>query len=227
MALCTFAIPVKDVSGRLGLLSGCFLAVLAYRYIVNEILPRKSYLTAADMYISFACLFQIGICAQTVVFGILRNREDGHKNADELNKRDNILGSLMALAWPCHQYLPVVPLETGYAPELVLGVRRQQGALRTSARMHKVRRTMAELDVHTRRQRQRMQGLRGSGEAALPNTPGRGTPGGGAGAAERPQRATIHSRPQPFGAMRDESDGAQAPARPVFLFAEAELSGNP
>ncbi|CAJ1367267.1 unnamed protein product [Effrenium voratum] len=72
MALCTFAIPVKDVSGRLGLLSGCFLAVLAYRYIVNEILPRKSYLTAADMYISFACLFQIGICAQTVVFGILR-----------------------------------------------------------------------------------------------------------------------------------------------------------
>ncbi|CAJ1427152.1 unnamed protein product [Effrenium voratum] len=99
MALCTFAIPVKDVSGRLGLLSGCFLAVLAYRYIVNEILPRKSYLTAADMYISFACLFQIGICAQTVVFGILRNREDGHKNADELNKRDNILGSLMALAW--------------------------------------------------------------------------------------------------------------------------------
>ena len=36
--------------------SSCFLAVLAYRYIINEILPRKAYLTAADKYITFACV---------------------------------------------------------------------------------------------------------------------------------------------------------------------------
>eukprot|EP00435_Cladocopium_sp_Y103_P072315 s204_g39.t2 len=65
MALCTFVIPLEDTSGRLGLVSSCFLAVLAYRYIINEILPRKAYLTAADKYITFACVFLILICVQT------------------------------------------------------------------------------------------------------------------------------------------------------------------
>eukprot|EP00438_Fugacium_kawagutii_P016091 Skav230957 [mRNA] locus=scaffold3010:264752:265979:- [translate_table: standard] len=41
--------------------SSCFLAVLAYRYIINEILPKKAYLTAADK-------FLIAICVQTVAF---------------------------------------------------------------------------------------------------------------------------------------------------------------
>lgn len=41
--------------------SSCFLAVLAYRYIINEILPKKAYLTAADKYITFACMLCGGI----------------------------------------------------------------------------------------------------------------------------------------------------------------------
>ncbi|CAK9045462.1 unnamed protein product, partial [Durusdinium trenchii] len=72
MGLCAFAIPLHDASGRLSLVSSCFLAVLAYRYIINEILPRKAYLTAADKYITFACMFLIVICLQTVVFVIWR-----------------------------------------------------------------------------------------------------------------------------------------------------------
>ncbi|CAK9080176.1 unnamed protein product [Durusdinium trenchii] len=52
------------------LVSTCFLAVLSYRYIINEILPRKEYLTAADWYIMFACMFLILICLQTMAFAV-------------------------------------------------------------------------------------------------------------------------------------------------------------
>ena len=45
------------IAGPSSQVSSCFLAVLAYRYIINEILPRKAYLTAADKYITFACMF--------------------------------------------------------------------------------------------------------------------------------------------------------------------------
>ncbi|CAE7860321.1 GLRA1 [Symbiodinium necroappetens] len=67
ISLCTFSIHLEDVSGRLGHLSTCFLAVLAYRYVIDDTLPRKEYLTAADGYIIFACSFQVLICIQTVL----------------------------------------------------------------------------------------------------------------------------------------------------------------
>lgn len=84
MALCAFVIPLEDASGRLGLVSSCFLAVLAYRYIINEILPRKAYLTAADKYITFACVFLILICVQTVICTCWRSRiEKMDRDIDE------------------------------------------------------------------------------------------------------------------------------------------------
>lgn len=86
MALCTFAIPLDDASGRLGLVSSCFLAVLAYRYIINEILPRKAYLTAADKYITFACMFLIVICLETVVATLWRSGIDKARRYDDLNE---------------------------------------------------------------------------------------------------------------------------------------------
>mmetsp|Transcript_68897 Transcript_68897/g.161994 ORF Transcript_68897/g.161994 Transcript_68897/m.161994 type:complete len:356 (+) Transcript_68897:71-1138(+) len=45
ISLACFCIPLEHPSGRLGFLSTCFLAVLAYRYIVNDSLPKKTYMT--------------------------------------------------------------------------------------------------------------------------------------------------------------------------------------
>ncbi|CAK9045486.1 unnamed protein product [Durusdinium trenchii] len=109
MGLCAFAIPLHDASGRLSLVSSCFLAVLAYRYIINEILPRKAYLTAADKYITFACMFLIVICLQTVVFVIWRRGieevKEGQLSLASLWTRstldfyDYVLGVLMFIVW--------------------------------------------------------------------------------------------------------------------------------
>ncbi|CAE7235859.1 GLRB [Symbiodinium sp. CCMP2592] len=68
LSLCVFAISLEDVSGRLRHLSRCFLAVLAYRYVIDGTLPRKEYLTGADAYIVFACSFQALLVIETVVF---------------------------------------------------------------------------------------------------------------------------------------------------------------
>lgn len=65
ISLCSFAIRPHYSSGRLSFLITCFLAVVAYRYIVNDSLPRKSYMTSADVYITFACLFQTAQCLWT------------------------------------------------------------------------------------------------------------------------------------------------------------------
>ena len=93
ISLCTFSIPLEDVSGRLGHLSTCFLAVLAYRYVIDDSLPRKEYLTAADAYIIFACSFQVIICLQTVLLGFLGNL------IEHQNLVDRYVGLVLLVVW--------------------------------------------------------------------------------------------------------------------------------
>ncbi|CAE7781555.1 pgdA [Symbiodinium sp. CCMP2592] len=58
VSLCSLMIPLEDISGRLAHLSTCFLAIMAYRYIVGDMLPRKEYLTPADMMSSLPADFK-------------------------------------------------------------------------------------------------------------------------------------------------------------------------
>ena len=95
ISLCTFSIPLDDVSGRLGHLSTCFLAVLAYRYVIDDTLPRKEYLTAADSYIIFACSFQVLICIQTVLLGFINDRME----MDSKTAMDIWVGVVLLLIW--------------------------------------------------------------------------------------------------------------------------------
>ncbi|CAE7890308.1 Peptidoglycan-N-acetylglucosamine deacetylase [Symbiodinium microadriaticum] len=67
VSLCSLMIPLEDISGRLAHLSTCFLAIMAYRYIVGDMLPRKAYLTPADWYVIFACGLQVVIVVQTIL----------------------------------------------------------------------------------------------------------------------------------------------------------------
>jgi len=67
ISLCSFGVRPSHHSGRLSFLSTCFLAVLAYRYIVNDSLPKKSYMTYADQYIIFGCLIQTALCVWTFI----------------------------------------------------------------------------------------------------------------------------------------------------------------
>ncbi|CAE7781571.1 Glra2 [Symbiodinium sp. CCMP2592] len=69
-SLCTFCIPLDDVSGRLKHLSTCLLAVFACMYVINDRLPRKRYFTGADAYIIFACSFQVLLVLETLCFQI-------------------------------------------------------------------------------------------------------------------------------------------------------------
>ena len=65
ISLGSFAIRLSPHSGRLSFLSTCFLAVLAYRYVVNDSLPKKSEMTYADKYLTLVCLFQTVLCLWT------------------------------------------------------------------------------------------------------------------------------------------------------------------
>ena len=67
VSLCSLMIPFEDISGRLSHLSTCFLAIMAYRYIFGDMLPRKEYLTPADKYVIFACGLQVVIVVETVL----------------------------------------------------------------------------------------------------------------------------------------------------------------
>ncbi|CAE7270927.1 Glra2, partial [Symbiodinium pilosum] len=100
ISLCAFFIPLDDTSGRLGHLSTCFLAVLAYRYVIGDSLPRKQYLTAADIYIIFACSFQVIICLETVWVGYFFQSEE--ELADVSRKYeiiDDSIGFGLLLVW--------------------------------------------------------------------------------------------------------------------------------
>ena len=63
VSLCTLVIPLADVSGRLAYSSTCFLAVMAYRYTLDAMLPRKDYFTLADKYVDFCLWPSSGDCA--------------------------------------------------------------------------------------------------------------------------------------------------------------------
>ncbi|CAE7781601.1 Glra2 [Symbiodinium sp. CCMP2592] len=67
VSLCSLTIPLEDISGRLAHLSTCFLAIMAYRYVVGDVLPRKEYLTPADKYVIFACGLQVVIVVETIL----------------------------------------------------------------------------------------------------------------------------------------------------------------
>ena len=101
ISLCAFSIPLHDVSGRLGHLSTSFLAVLAYRYVIDDTLPRKEYLTASDLYIIFACSFQVVICIETVVLGLLVS----HVEVEDLDSMkqyrltDHGFGLVLLVVW--------------------------------------------------------------------------------------------------------------------------------
>ena len=99
ISLCAFSIPLADVSGRLGHLSTSFLAVLAYRYVIDGALPRKEYLTAADVYIIFACSFQVVICVETVVLGLLDAEVDDFDMERMYRIIDHGFGLLLLVIW--------------------------------------------------------------------------------------------------------------------------------
>ena len=67
VSLCGLRISLSHLSGRLGHLITCFLAVLAYRYVIDDKLPQKQYMTAADWYILSACVFLVLLCIETVI----------------------------------------------------------------------------------------------------------------------------------------------------------------
>ncbi|CAE7494144.1 Glra2, partial [Symbiodinium pilosum] len=101
ISLCAFSIPLTDASGRLGHVSTSFLAVLAYRYVIDESLPRKEYLTAADVYIIFACSFQVVICIETVILSLLISQLD--EEAESIFRTytyiDRSLGTALLVIW--------------------------------------------------------------------------------------------------------------------------------
>ncbi|CAE7833743.1 gab-1 [Symbiodinium sp. CCMP2592] len=66
VSLCGLRISLSHLSGRLGHLITCFLAVLAYRYVIDDKLPQKQYMTAADWYILSPCVFLVLLCIETV-----------------------------------------------------------------------------------------------------------------------------------------------------------------
>eukprot|EP00408_Alexandrium_pacificum_P016671 CAMPEP_0171181570 /NCGR_PEP_ID=MMETSP0790-20130122/14325_1 /TAXON_ID=2925 /ORGANISM="Alexandrium catenella, Strain OF101" /LENGTH=377 /DNA_ID=CAMNT_0011646507 /DNA_START=109 /DNA_END=1239 /DNA_ORIENTATION=+ len=84
MCCLTFAIPIKDVSGRMGLISTCVLAVLAYRFVVNELIPKKPDLTKADWYIIGTVFWMIIAGLESAVSAYIRRycADDEEAKAD-------------------------------------------------------------------------------------------------------------------------------------------------
>lgn len=93
VSLCTLVIPLADVSGRLAYSSTCFLAVMAYRYTLDAMLPRKDYFTLADKYVIFACGLQVAIVLQTVILQYM----DGI--VEDPSSVDKYAGLVLLLAW--------------------------------------------------------------------------------------------------------------------------------
>uniref|UniRef100_A0A7S2ME05 Neurotransmitter-gated ion-channel ligand-binding domain-containing protein n=1 Tax=Alexandrium andersonii TaxID=327968 RepID=A0A7S2ME05_9DINO len=94
------AIPADAGGERLGLLSTCVLAVLAYRYIVNELIPKKPYLTRADKYIVFTVLFMIVLAIQSCLQSMIWRRGWGGEDGRAIiNTIDDIWGGIMIGLW--------------------------------------------------------------------------------------------------------------------------------
>ena len=98
ISLCAFALKVDDAGSRLGYLSTCFLAVLAYRYIINDSLPKKSYMTAAGWFITLASFYQTWLCFETAFLAFWWSHSDENIQRT-IEICDWALGSFTFIAW--------------------------------------------------------------------------------------------------------------------------------
>eukprot|EP00435_Cladocopium_sp_Y103_P039457 s1014_g10.t1 len=106
IALTAFAVPIGDIGDRLSLLSTTLVAVTAYQTVINENIPRKTYLTFCDKYIIFAVVYQVLMAVETVALSILSHvlkwytGEEEHEEMMEwLTFYDWIIGSFFVALW--------------------------------------------------------------------------------------------------------------------------------
>ena len=98
ISLCAFALRLDHPGSRLGYLSTCFLAVLAYRYVINDSLPKKSYMTAADKFITQASFYQTWLCVETTILTFCYSYA-AKDTRWAIEQCDLLLGILTVIGW--------------------------------------------------------------------------------------------------------------------------------
>lgn len=106
IALTAFAVPIGEVGDRLSLLSTTLVAVTAYQTVINENIPRKTYLTICDKYIIFAVVYQVLMALETVAFNILSHvlkwytvEEEHEEMMEWITFYDWLIGGIFVALW--------------------------------------------------------------------------------------------------------------------------------
>lgn len=106
IALSAFAVPIGDIGDRLSLLSTTLVAVTAYQTVINENIPRKTYLTVCDKYVIFAVVYQVLMAVETVALSMISHvlswytGEEEHAEMMEwITLYDWIIGTVFVVGW--------------------------------------------------------------------------------------------------------------------------------
>lgn len=106
IALSAFAVGIGDIGDRLSLLSTTLVAVTAYQTVINENIPRKTYLTVCDKYIIFAVVYQVLMAVETVALSLISHvlswytGEEEHAEMIEwITLYDWIIGTVFVVGW--------------------------------------------------------------------------------------------------------------------------------
>lgn len=68
------ALFINDsLDGQLGFLGGLYLAVVAYLYVISDMLPKLSHMTILDYYAYFNMFFLAVLIVECIVLNILKN----------------------------------------------------------------------------------------------------------------------------------------------------------
>jgi len=102
LGLCAYGTLPRKLGDFLGILSACFLAVLAQRYVLNEELPRKKMMSLADWYLAATAVFQVIMCI--VLVPIATSSSEFKRDAEEMfiqEHRMHCWGIGMFIVWLC------------------------------------------------------------------------------------------------------------------------------